>query len=344
MSSVVEREISPHKLNDLDYNPEFNLVKDTVFLKAIFLGSKYLYEYSDGLNNPQFYIHHNGEYKLLKHKRYLKMVDKSETLGLSSNRVLKHNNQYIGLLGEYFNKNTNRNIKLSEVQYNRESLISVFQEFYGGSGVSYVYIPGNPAFRGPANNFSIFISGGNNKVTAQTDESNVVATTPNSYPNPTLAIRYHHSLKNSLYRKSLIFELNANIVAYSNTYKEIEDEVSYSVFSNSFSYWFLNLAAMYNYKIPLNNSAFYFIGGPFAGVMIQDQSYAEELRYVGIVSKRFYYEYEKIVTQGGLVAGAGFEINRFLIDIRSILNAGFNKSFGITTVSGGLNVGLGISF
>lgn len=121
-SAIVEVEDSTYIKSDLTLPSELTLIVDTVFLKALIIGTKSLYYLNDMRGDENFYIEQNNKYELLVYKRYLK-EERGKKFSVS-------NNKYIGQLILYLQNCNKINSSLSETSYNMKGLVRAFNYYY----------------------------------------------------------------------------------------------------------------------------------------------------------------------------------------------------------------------
>jgi len=122
VSAIVETEVSPVKISMLRFNPELQIVADTVFLQTMIQGIKSLYYYKDSDGKDNFYIKQNEEFVLLAYKKYLKIYE-----GTS---VVLDNKRYIGQLTVYLKDCPTIKSKLNNTNYNKNSLEKLLLSYY----------------------------------------------------------------------------------------------------------------------------------------------------------------------------------------------------------------------
>ena len=121
-SAVIEKEISPDKIGDLEYENELRIVSDTVFLQTVILGSKSLFHLSDKNGRNYFYIEDGGSISLLVYKRYRFSRDNED--------IIKTNNQYLGQLSYYLQDCPAIRPRLNGVEYQKSDLERFFEHYY----------------------------------------------------------------------------------------------------------------------------------------------------------------------------------------------------------------------
>jgi hypothetical protein len=118
----VETEVSDRATNDLGKDTKFYIETDTVFLQAIVLGNKSLYQYKDELGRENFYIGTDTGFELLRYKRYIR-----DTKG---KHIVSEQNVYVSQLSGYLEECKSIHLELKDVKYQQISLRSVFDKYY----------------------------------------------------------------------------------------------------------------------------------------------------------------------------------------------------------------------
>ena len=124
-SAIIETEITPNNTKDLNWDSELKIRIDTIFLQTMIVGRKSLYLYMNNIGNEQFYIKEDTTYKLLIHKKYLKLQD-----GLT---VIADNNIYKGQLYTYLSDCSSIKPKMKELEYRKKSMENLFQYYYANT-------------------------------------------------------------------------------------------------------------------------------------------------------------------------------------------------------------------
>ncbi|TVP99329.1 MAG: hypothetical protein EA359_17170, partial [Balneolaceae bacterium] len=130
---IVEAEMSPAELNRVGYNPAFNIVRDTLFLQAIFRGNIGLYYRRNADNIVNLYIKQDGEYVLLRYKKYYTYDQSGPMMAtghLSVRRLLAENKPYIGQLKIALSDCANINSRIENTGYDLKQMIRLFRYYY----------------------------------------------------------------------------------------------------------------------------------------------------------------------------------------------------------------------
>ena len=126
---IIHTEISSLVIDYLDIKKEPLLKKDTALVRAIVLGEKSLYEYTDRGDKSHFYIKETevDTLTLLVYKKY-----KDE--GPEGEKLIKENNSYKGQLAYYFRDCFSLQSKIGKTTYKFNNLRNLFAEYYKCSG------------------------------------------------------------------------------------------------------------------------------------------------------------------------------------------------------------------
>lgn len=121
-SAVVIVDKNPVKTEEISYSAEFDPRKDTVFLQTLIQGIKSLYYYFDTFGKEHFFIKRGIEFELLVFQRYKVMKD--DAIGVAYNR------KYLQQLSDYFQDCQGVLALLEDIEYNKKSLINLFNYYY----------------------------------------------------------------------------------------------------------------------------------------------------------------------------------------------------------------------
>jgi hypothetical protein len=145
--AIVEVDRSSSITNNLEYNGEPNLRKDTTFLRILFDGPKTLYHYKDSYSKDHFFISNNGTPEYLVYKRFRKKAsnDGSQTAEVIRGRPnpndtrekILENKKYITQLLNYLGDCASITDKLQDLEYTQTDLANLFTHYYKCSANSY---------------------------------------------------------------------------------------------------------------------------------------------------------------------------------------------------------------
>lgn len=130
-SAIIETEISPTNMQNLEFGSELNLKVDTAFLQAMIIGRKSLYFYLNNYGNSQFYIKTDSTFEFLAYKKYIESVV-VENRALHKSKTIKtfENKKYLAQLMLYLDDCPNIESRIENVKYSKMSLESLFHFYY----------------------------------------------------------------------------------------------------------------------------------------------------------------------------------------------------------------------
>jgi len=132
VSAIVDVDISPFKIGELDGVSQPIFSKDTVFLQSLIEGERSLLYLKDESGKNHFYIYDEGSYVSLVYKQYT-IVTKT------SSKALKENTAYKGVLALYLKDVPDMQRKLANTRYNTPSLTKLFEYYYEQSSSAMKY-------------------------------------------------------------------------------------------------------------------------------------------------------------------------------------------------------------
>ncbi len=125
----VDIETSPYLIGRMDTIAVFSTAKAKVFLKQLVSGPKSLYRYAEKNDHPFFYINNDGQFELLKHKRYFR-YQLVTTHGYSAKKLILENKAYLAQVVRYLNDCMEVNRYLQYTRYDQKSLLQLFKLYY----------------------------------------------------------------------------------------------------------------------------------------------------------------------------------------------------------------------
>jgi hypothetical protein len=125
----VEVEVSPYLIEKMDTISTFTTKKVRVFIKQLVSGPKSLYRFADKNDHPFYYIFNEGQFELLKHKRYFR-YHLVTTHGNSAKKVILENKAYLAQVVRYLSDCMDVNRQLQYTKYDQRSLIELFELYY----------------------------------------------------------------------------------------------------------------------------------------------------------------------------------------------------------------------
>jgi hypothetical protein len=125
-SAFVITETTNTNINQLNYTEKLQLVADTVFLETIIRGTKNLMYYHNLIGKEQYYIGQEHNYELLKHKKFLRLID-GKPHQMEDKSYMKQIADYLGECPEV-------SMKINETVYSYKHLEKIFMVYYNCKG------------------------------------------------------------------------------------------------------------------------------------------------------------------------------------------------------------------
>jgi hypothetical protein len=135
-SAAVDVEISPYKTSDLNFDPELQLIRDTVFLQVIVDGEKGLCYLKPASGKQLYYITQNDEFELLIFKKF---YSSNSNASQTATRTISYNNKYVGQLTLFLTNCPGIQQKLYTVEYKWRDLQKLFDHYYECTNMVKVY-------------------------------------------------------------------------------------------------------------------------------------------------------------------------------------------------------------
>ncbi len=139
-SAIVKTETTSNITNNLLYESELQIKKDTAFLQAMIIGVKSLYQYSNKFDKMNFYIKLDTSYQLLIYKRYLGHLEEIESRKSTPDNYKPYQQQaptrifknltYVGQLILYLQDCPFIVEIANQTLYHKESLEDLFEYYY----------------------------------------------------------------------------------------------------------------------------------------------------------------------------------------------------------------------
>jgi hypothetical protein len=121
-SASVETAWHSDRERNLENHSILNLRLDTIFLQALILGEKSLFQITNNLGIKNFYLLDDHEFSLLKYKKYIDKIDRIKKT--SEIRT------YLTQLRAYFQDCPSIQSKITNTQYTKGSLNKLFSSYY----------------------------------------------------------------------------------------------------------------------------------------------------------------------------------------------------------------------
>lgn len=122
VQTEVSLDLESSAIYEKNFDTELQFSTEKVFLRALIEGAKGIYFLRNSSDKDNFYISEGFGFELLQYKRYYKIID--------NRKVVEENNLFKSQLADYLKPCSNINVSLQGTEYNSESFISLFQQYY----------------------------------------------------------------------------------------------------------------------------------------------------------------------------------------------------------------------
>lgn len=335
-SAVVEVEISPWDLQDLNKDASFSFRTDNVFLRVLVSGKKSLYTFKPNIGKEQFYLGEDNGYELLLYKAYIKDVDGH------NNKV--ENNKFKGQLIYYLQDCPEIQQIVSNVKYFEKSLINVFIDYSRCIGQDFDI---HKEKEKVTLKWGVFAGVSSTSVLLKGEEHPILAVMdfPKSnnftFGGSLDAVFRGNQDKWSIYNELMWSAYNTNA-----SYTDIKGPNTYDVYDIDISMGYLKLNNMLRFRYPINHFSIYGNIGISNGLALKHSSAATRTYY-------FYSSVDAIPIEiltdlrnyeVGLLFGGGFGFKNFNLEFRYEIGTGFSAVSSLTSRVNRMFFTLGYSF
>lgn len=336
MSAVIETELSSDKTNDLSYDAELNIVKDTGFLQTLVKGEKSLYLYRSKLGKEQYYIGRDSSYDLLVYKKYLKDQE--------GKSVIVENRRYIGQLILYLKDCSTIQQKLQNTTYQQNSLEKLFLSYYDCTHSEFEFHKKTEKV-----NLEFGVLAGMSLTSLKFKSASYVYLSSAKYQ-PSIDYSTGFFLDIILPRNngrwSIYNELLLSSYEVSGQYEIYEHASNYTIVQTSFGYCYLKMNNMVRIKFPVRKTFLYFNAGISSGIALVEKNYTK-VESVLFTQNR--------ITEGkaldktrkfeiGVLGGIGVRVKRFSCEMRYEYASGMSDYNALVSSTNRLYLLLGFRF
>jgi hypothetical protein len=305
----------------------FVLEESIVFLQALIISEKNLYVFVNNMGTENFYISINGNYQLLKYKKYIDKVD-----GV---RYKKERKNYRLQLRNYLSNCHDVKVDLIDIDYNRKELIKLFEIYYQKcSNVSISFENKVSATKwqfGVLGGVAISTVGFNLSETRTNQFNYLIKADFSTSTNYALAFFVEKLLARNRRKVSIYNELLISPFLVTGKYDNINNEEYYTKNNTKLGFLVANFNSMIRYRHLIKKSSIYFNGGFSGGLLFPVSN--ERNKEIKFYSSP-YTETEdglknlKSLQIGGII-GLGANLNHIIIEGRYELKGDFSKTLSL---------------
>ncbi len=327
ISAIVQTEVSPSDLRNLQSDAKLQIVLDTVFLQTIVRGSKGLYYLKNSNNNKNFYINQDKAFDLLVYKKYLRKQGQKDAVA--------ENKKYIGQLGIYLKNCEAVQSKLKHIEYSQKSLTNLFQAYYECSKTDIVFQKERDRI---STEVGLVAGVSLNALKFKSDRFVYLA-------NAEFSRSYNFTAGLSL---DLIFPRNQkkwsayNELLYTSFdiegyHEDFKDENAYSITYTEFAYSYLKINNMLRFTYPIGNVSLYINAGLTNGLAVREKNYKRDV--LKLYSTERVKEGKALDSTSkyalGYIVGLGGKVYKFKLELRYEKGNGMSEyaTIGSSTIS-----------
>lgn len=321
VGAIVETEISPSKVINMQTTSQLQLRADTAFLESVILGSKSLYYLKNEEGNENFYIDQDAKIELLMYKKYYQLQDGS--------KVIRENKKYMEQLSFYFKDCSSIRSKIANTHYSRKSLEKLFDVYYSCTQA-------DMAFRKKAEKTrvetGVIVGASSTSVKFRSDvNAHLVNSNYNRSTDFAAGIFFDMIIPRTQSKLSLYNDLSYTSYQVRGQYNTYEDENKHTSTYTEIGYSYLKLNTMARFKYPVGKAHVYVNGGISNGYAVKEINYRKqeikfytEERTVEDAAIKNTRRYEQ-----GFILGLGIRYSRYAIEARSEKGNGMSLSAGL---------------
>ncbi|TVQ06915.1 MAG: PorT family protein [Bacteroidetes bacterium] len=326
--AIVDVEMSPVVPNKIGDDASFIIIRDTLFLQAIFRGSMGLYYHRNSDDIVNIYMKENGEYNLLRYKKYY-AYDNRGQLG-ASRRLLAENKPYIGQLKLAMSDCESIHSRIESTAYELKQMTRLFRYYYDcvDSEVDFE----RERERGNVQ-FGIFLGGSSSTMKFDGEPTFNYLTEASFGPSNTITAGVSLNLffPRNFARFSLANEVQFTHYRMTGEYTDVRNPGLYYHHFSELAYSYLKLNNLLRYKVLIRPLEIYINAGITNGLVVNETNTRRVDEYIyGIEHTK---EYKAIDDPNkhelGVMGGAGLAYNRLSLEVRYENGSGIAEYAGL---------------
>ncbi len=318
-SAVVQTEVSPSDISNLNYSRNLEIKTDTAFLQAVVKGRKSLYYNKTRSGIEQYYIWQDTAFNLLIYKKYLMEQD--------GRQVIVENKTWLGQLTLYLNDCPSLPKMLKNLDYQKYSLEKLFLDYYAYSQSPVKFHTKTETVHAQ---FGVLAGVSSTTLKIEGDNYNyLVKAGYKSSVNFSGGLFLNLVLPRSQGKWSIYNELLYTSYQVSGSYTSYSNTTEYIIIHTTLGYTYLKLNTMVRFKYPFGKFFVFVNGGLSNGLVINEKNYARVdsklMNQVDVYEAKALNDTRKY--EIGYVVGAGAGFWKFSLDFR------YERANGITVYS-----------
>ena len=331
-SAQVEIDISPYKVEEIDFSSEYKMKQVNAFLLVLIEGEKSLYYLKDEFGKEHYMIMQDTVFKSLLMKKYLVIVAEKQHLLLDERYFMITNEKYKSQLHEYFIDCPFLQKKINDTEYKTKSLVELFEDYYRCVNLPVLYQkPAEKLIAG----FGLLAGLSFTKLKFSGEETALTLVSDN-YPlsfYPTIALYFNLILTRTLKKWSICNELLYSNYKVKGINEEYISQNQYSITNSTIGYSYIKLNNIFRYSFTFKNKSLFVNCGLSKGLAISETNYANQ--------RQVYYTIEHIydkqavsyvrIHEEGLIFGLGCKHKNYSLELRYERGNGMSDVIGLNS-------------
>jgi hypothetical protein len=314
---------------------------DKIFLQILFNGKKNLYSYTDSEGKSSYYIKDRKGFELLINGKSFQSHNHKQ------DGVAKKN--YTEQLSLYLNECSSKRLHLRSTQYNKESLLNLFQ-YYNKFSPSYVFYQKQNEIRGE---FGALIGASLTTLTFKHDGKDdeyehLVHSEFTKSVRPSAGLFCDIILpwdqgKWSIYNELLLSNYNSKSDKY--TYYGNSPDI-YNIVNTEFGYTYLKINNLIRYKYPVGRLFVFLNGGISTGWAVTVTNKRKVESHLGTEWQIYngHGLYESRIKEHGFILGTGIKYKKLTLELRGEQGDGMEIYVNLTSITRRYFILLGYTF
>jgi len=322
-SAVIETEISPSNIQNLEFGADLNLMADTAFLQAMILGEKSLYFYVNNRGNNQFYIKSDSAFQFLAYKRYIKKVRAENAARQTEETKVFENQTYIGQLILYMEGCPDIKLRIEKTKYTKKGLENLFNYYYKCTGSEVQFQKKTEKIK---TTFGVVAGLSVTSLSFSGEFSYLVDAEFQQSTNFAGGIAFAFSIPGTNGKLSLYNELNFSSYNIDGYHLNFEHADKYTVSETNLGYSYLKLNNLVRFSYPINRISIFCNAGISNGYGFNESNYQyQEITFFSTFNTKEGKMLEQTRKyEFGFIFGIGAKYQRYSLEYRYEISNGMS--------------------
>ena len=318
VSAVVKVETTPLAINNIEDDASLHFRTDTIFLQTLIKGAKSLFFYKNEESRDNYYIKEDSAIELLVYKQYIKKDENGHTYAAE-------NNTYLGQLRLYLGDCPTIQSYLENTKYNKNSLISLFQEYYNCISSETAFMRKPEKVRCEA---GMLVGSSLSTLRFQSTEFDYLVNATYSYSiNFTRGAYLDFIIPRNQGRWSVYNEFLYTNYKVNGLYEFYHSKFNYGTVETEIGIAYVQLCHMLRFKVPVRNAFIYLNGGISNGIAYRFKNYKHEVsNFYSIIKDEEGFALDRIRPyEQSIILGMGLKYKKCSFEARYEMGNGMSS-------------------